>query len=892
MHSQLKRFCTIIYLIHFAWGISAFPEKIILTQPNGLQFECFVKGDEWANWHETTDGWSIVKNEHDYWVYAEGILGKFLLPGNSVVGQNPPPVNMEKHLMPVAEFRPNFSSNINLQSSRTDTFKVPVIFFQFPDYSSTYSITEIAQVFNQEGYGHPGNPGSGSFREYYEEISYGQFSPQSMVMGIFTAPNNHDYYGSDGQNYNTRVRQLVRAMVDSAEAAGFDWSDFDNDGDGDVDGVTLVHAGPGAEQGDGSNIWSHRWSLGSYAVTHDGVFINDYNITPETQSNNIVAIGVIAHEFGHVLGLPDLYDTDYSSAGSGKLALMASGSWGTVGNTPWYPSSMNAWCKTELNWTNVESINSEQTYNQLEQSFSSNVVYRVDNPTDESEYWLIENRQNRGTDVLMPETGLLIWHIDIEKTSQGWAPNNDEPHYGVGLEQADGLLELENNGDSDRGDPFPGLTDNRAFTHCTQPSTVSYYGEASMMAMTNISDSDSIMSFDLSFDFINTGSMSGIGFGDAYSTGYLSISMTNNVAISDLNFELNMTPDILTIENIALTGRASADSIIVTDHTIELVNPNIPAGNGEIFMLTVFAQTGSDGTINIEADEIQASDSDGNMVCFTFEESSYLVNEITQEVAVDSIGGEPGEAVQVAVSLTNVIPIKMFMITIADSPDRLTPTYELYNDANGNGHHDAGEMFADFNGDGQWTDVVENTVRTATWNLSYQISNVGILVAGLNSLDTIAVGEGPIFKILYMIDNDAPAGIVNMLLTNVNLTDIFGNYNLQYNGFNGVFMITSLNTEENAGIPKSYSMSNNYPNPFNPITQVNFDIPEFSEVAFTIYSLLGEEVFSVTAQYTPGRYQFTWNGRDQLGHELPSGVYLLKMHSRNFQDTRKLVLMK
>ncbi|GIS40062.1 hypothetical protein Ct9H90mP12_2560 [bacterium] len=110
-------------------------------------------------------------------------------------------------------------------------------------------------------------------------------------------------------------------MVDSLEASGFDWSGYDNDGDGYVDALNLVHQGPGAEEGDYSNIWSHKWSLGNLAVTYDGVTINSYNMNPEIQNGNIVAIGVLAHEFGHALGLPDLYDTDYTRPGQGNLLL-------------------------------------------------------------------------------------------------------------------------------------------------------------------------------------------------------------------------------------------------------------------------------------------------------------------------------------------------------------------------------------------------------------------------------------------------------------------------------------------------------------------------------------------------------------------------------------------
>ncbi len=888
---MIKRILIIFYSMNLLWAIDAFPREITVEQPNGSMISCFVRGDEWANWHETTDGWSITKNENGTWVYAEGVNGEKLIPGNRVVGLDTPPAFIEKHLRPVAIHRPAYQSNFSLNAARTDTFKVPVIYFQFPDMSITYQMSEIDNIFNQEGYGHPGNPGSGSFREFYEEISYNQFSPQSTVIGVFTAPQEHDYYGSDGNNYGTRVRQLVRAMVDSAEAAGIDWSEFDNDGDGNVDGVTLVHAGPGAEQGDGSNIWSHRWSMGNNAVYYDGVYINDYNINPEVQSNNIVAIGVIAHEFGHAIGLPDLYDTDYTSTGAGKLSLMGSGAWGTTGNTPWYPSAMNAWCKAEMNWSNVVELDAEQTNIELEQSYTNNTIYRVDNPEDNSEYWLIENRQKRGTDNLMPEPGLLFWHIDTEKTS-GWSPNNDEPHYGVGLEQADGLFELENNGGSDRGDPFPGLTGNREFTHCSSPSTVSYYGEASMVAFTNISDADSIMSFDLSFDDVETGTMSGIGFGDAYAIGYLSLSMTNSSAISELSFELDLSPNILTIQDIELAGRATADSIIINENFIELINPTITSGSGEILMLTVFANTGSDGTVNVTAEDINSSNESGDMVCFNFDESSYLINEITQSVAIDTATGFPGDAVSVPIHLTNSIPIKMFMITIADSPDRLTPTSEFYTDMNNNGQYDEGEMFADFNGDGEWTDVVSATERTENWDLSHTVSDVNIMVAGLNSLDSIPIGEGPIFNILYTVNPNANAGNVSMILSNVNLTDIFGNYNLQYEGANGVFVVTTMSTDEGQDLPKSFSISDNYPNPFNPVTHVNFDVPVQSDVSFTIYSLLGQEVLSVSAPYQPGSYRFTWNGRDQMGNELSSGLYLLKMESKNFLKTRKLVFMK
>ena len=887
---MINRIFIIIYSTNVLWAISAYPDIITIQQPDGTPIETNIKGDEWSSWYETLDGFSITKNDAGVWMYAEGISGRFLIPGHSIVGRQKPPVFIEKHLQPIAESRPVHQSNINLNYSRTDTFKIPVIFFQFPDLNATYPLSDIYNVFNQEGYGHPGQPSSGSFREFYEEISYNQFSPVSSVVGVFTAPHNHDYYGHDGANYGTRVRQLVRAMVDSAEAAGFDWSQFDNDGDGDVDGVTLIHSGIGAEQGDGSNIWSHRWSMGNNSVNYDGVLINDYSINPEIQGSNIVAIGVLAHEFGHILGLPDLYDTDYSSAGAGKLALMASGSWGTSGSSPWYPSAMNAWCKTELGWSNVVELSTEQTGLTLEQSYSNNLIYRVNNPYDNSEYWLIENRQKRGTDNLMPAPGILFWHIDTEKTS-GWTPNNDEPHYGVGLEQADGLFHLENGNASDGGDPFPGFTENHKFTHCSTPNTNSYYFNPSMVAFSNISDTDSIMSFDLSFSDVETGTMNGLGFGNAYAIGTLFISMTNNTPINELKFKLDQNPNILVIEDVETTGRASADSIIFDGGYIELVNPNIPQGNGEILTLTIFANTGTDILVDLDIKDIISSDIYGSQVCFMIDSSTYFTHPIYQSVYIDTIVADAGSSALIPVNFDNTIPIRLMVVKLENSPNYLNPAEEFYTDQNNNGEFDLGEPYEDANGDGEWTPIVQTTERTSGMNLTSHLTNDAIILTGIYTSDSIAVEDGPVFKVNVFVDSTAPTGNVDLSISTANLIDIFG-YLLESDITNGVFIITGLGTDDEIVIPTKFSMSSNYPNPFNPVTHVDFDIPEQANVSFSIYSLLGQEVMSQTNEYQPGTYKLTWNGRGQMGNTLPSGIYIMKMESNRFLKTRKLVLMK
>ena len=204
---------------------------------------------------------------------------------------------------------------------------------------------------------------------------------------------------------------------------------------------------------------------------------------------------------------------------------------------------------------------------------------------------------------------------------------------------------------------------------------------------------------------------------------FLTSTGSGPVGSSSSSFELDFSPNILTIQSADVSGRATADSVIVTENFIELVNPVIPSGNDEIMMFTVFANTGSNGSVNINFDEITANDDSAYQVCITVEEGEYIVNTIEQIIMVDSATAEPGGYALVGVNIENNIPLKMFMITINDSPDKLTPVEEFYTDVNQNGQHDEDEMYADFNGDGEWTPFVQTTERTADWDLSYQLSD-------------------------------------------------------------------------------------------------------------------------------------------------------------------------
>jgi immune inhibitor A len=351
--------------------------------------------------------------------------------------------------------------------------------------------------------------GSGSVRDFYSEVSYTNLTIVTVTLpsaiGWLRAPQTYAYY-VNGQNgfgiYPQNVQRLVEDVVDAADSV-VDFSQYDNDSDGYVDALFVVHAGPGAEYtGSDNDIWSHKWSTYIPKVK-DGVTISDYSMEPEYwAAPGDMTIGVFAHELGHVFGLPDLYDYDYNSQGAGEWSLMAGGSWnGPLGSLPAHP---DAWSRYQLGFAEPTILTADTpglSINAVETAPEMYYAWGCGAPN--SEYFLLENRQAVGYDSALPGTGLLIWHVDESRWHNDDECRNHQNcncagNYLVALEQADGLLELESMyGYGDAGDPYPGSTNNRGFTLNSTPNSGSYDNCGSQVSVTNISSSAVTMTADV-----------------------------------------------------------------------------------------------------------------------------------------------------------------------------------------------------------------------------------------------------------------------------------------------------------------------------------------------------------------------------------------------------------
>jgi len=345
----------------------------------------------------------------------------------------------------------------------------------------------------------------GTVRNYYQEVSYGLLTITTVnlpsTLGWTQAPQTLAYYayGQYGLYgaYPHNAQKLVEDAVDAVDAS-VNFAQYDNDSDGFVDGLIVVHAGVGAEfSGSANDIWSHKWSINPRAK--DGVYVTTYSMEPEYWTTpGDMTCGVYCHELGHVFGLPDLYDTDYSSEGIGDWSLMAGGSWnGSLGDSPAHP---DAWCKIQLGFASPNVLSTDQSGVSIPAAESNQAIYKLwTNGAPANEYFLVENRQQIGYDTYLPADGLLIWHIDdnvADNDNEWWPGCGWGSHYAVALVQADNQWHLEdstNHNRGDGGDVYPGTTSNRTFTGASGPNSNSYAGASTNVAVTNISNSAAIM---------------------------------------------------------------------------------------------------------------------------------------------------------------------------------------------------------------------------------------------------------------------------------------------------------------------------------------------------------------------------------------------------------------
>lgn len=458
---------------------------------------------------------------------------------------------------------PGVDAPARVRATEGAHYKAVVILLQFSDMPAD-TLDHPPSAFADLLFSSGTRPG-GSFRDYYAEVSRGAFDIDGIVTRWYTASHLYSYYTNNQGGFGLAPQNAQQMALDALRLADpdVDFSQFDNDGpdgipdsgddDGQVDALFIVHAGPGGEETSSEgDIWSHKWNMPGGAAPTDGVLAYAYTTEPEewalntsaTTAGELMTIGVFCHEFGHVLGLPDLYDTSGlpgANEGLGEWDLMASGLYNhlpgrTVGSSP---AHLSAAMKEALGWIQPRWVLQDSAGVTIPPVETSGLAFHLwTNGVESGEYFLVENRQPVGFDSALVKStferdstaahGLLIYHVD-----SGIRDNNTASHKQVDIEEGGGIeqesgftgvqnLDLERNttiteqaceglvsvvgNRGDAYDPWPGAGARTAFEESSCPNSNAYCGEITRVGVRNIAETGPGPIHDVTADFLVSGS--------------------------------------------------------------------------------------------------------------------------------------------------------------------------------------------------------------------------------------------------------------------------------------------------------------------------------------------------------------------------------------------------
>ncbi len=475
-----------------------------LHQPDGTPLEVRIWGDEFYRVVESLDGYTLLPDPATGEVCYARLSAdgdELLSTGNRVDRGSGAALGLPTHLRlaPAAvraisgavraeaaaqeqEVRLRLGlEGRKLEPPSTGNVQGLCLLIDFADAPATMPAAEVDAFCNQVGY--TGYGCHGSVRDYYYDVSNGALTYTNYVpAGWFRASQLKSYYDDCGAPYGSRAREMIIEALNALEQSGFDFSQYDANGDGLIDGINCFYAGLTScawAQG----LWPHS---GWLTWSADGVSAARYQVTGLA---DVMRLYTFCHENGHMICYwPDLYDYDGDSRGVGLFCLMCSA---TSSINPQQPC---AYLKMTAGWADVRQLTDYQA--DLPVPTTGNVMYRYEHPSLPNEFYLIENRQRSGRDLYIPDAGLAIWHVDTEgnNSNQQMTPSS---HYLVTLVQADGRWDLEHNTNSGDMTDLWAAPDYPQCTPLTDPDTDWWDGSASELAVMDIS----AISADMTFTF-------------------------------------------------------------------------------------------------------------------------------------------------------------------------------------------------------------------------------------------------------------------------------------------------------------------------------------------------------------------------------------------------------
>lgn len=405
------------------------PVAWTMTQRDGTTIKVYAHGDGHVAFFTSMDGKILVKDNADNFYYAvmqngELVASPYLaheaaerssdemkfLASNDVskrVGELKALLPKHSHKAPhhkaivastedgLGKFNKTGAGAVNSLGEKT----IPVIMVEFSDtkFKSTTTIEKMNRYYNKEGYNEETHC-VGSVRDYFISQSRGMFKPSFDVVAKVTLEKSYKDYGANDYRGNDKdIEGLVADAVAAAKAEGVDFSKYEN-AEGKIELVSVLYAGRGeaTEQPNAANknlIWPCEMDIDKDMSGHH---FNSCFVGNELDSGggSLMGMGIFCHEFGHALGLPDWYCTDYSYTISDDpfsyWSIMDAGAYIQDGRAP---IGYTAYERSYLGWLDIKEITDAQTV-KLDPATNEkgNLAVLVRNPKNKNEYFILENR--------------------------------------------------------------------------------------------------------------------------------------------------------------------------------------------------------------------------------------------------------------------------------------------------------------------------------------------------------------------------------------------------------------------------------------------------------------------------------------------------------------------
>lgn len=499
-----------IFALLTAFAVPAMRVVKTVTQPDGTKVQIVLTGDEHCHYYTTTDGLMVSDGTDGkgvrYSTFADGGDRVDISP---VLAHNPgsrgaaemahiSAINIAGQDNIVSVMRSK-SRAARAQASRfpnTGTVRGLIILAEYQDvrFSSRNVKADFTRQMNEEGFAD--NGATGSARDYFIAQSHGKFTPEFDVVGPVLLPHDMKFYG-ENQTARGDDKDAAQMIVDACQGLKdeIDFSQYDFDGDGEVDLVFVIYAGYAEAQGGGGDtVWPHAWDIKSAGkqLRLNGKNIGRYACTAELRGNTGAepdGIGTFCHEFTHCLGLPDIYDSRYSGlVGMGAWSLMDQGSYNNLSRTP---CGMSAYERSFIGWLDIKELKAPAANLTLRHIENHDEAYKIVAAGNPNEYYTLENRQQEGWDKYLPGHGMMIVHVDYNE--QVWAENivnsAASGHAHLQIVPANNQLSML------EGAAWPGTAGARDFADWTAPAAKLYSGGTLGHPVTNIREEDGVVTF-------------------------------------------------------------------------------------------------------------------------------------------------------------------------------------------------------------------------------------------------------------------------------------------------------------------------------------------------------------------------------------------------------------